>query len=179
MPSTPDRAHLLFLLDTGYEKASWHGTNLRGSIRGLSLTQAAWRPAPRRHNIWELVVHAAYWKYAAWRRLTGAVRGSFPEKGSNWFERPVDMSTTAWRADVALLHDMHRALRAAVEASSDQHLRHTVARSRVSNMALVTGVAAHDLYHAGQIQLLKRLSTLDLGARRRRPDEAKKRSSSR
>ena len=70
------------ILDAGYNRPSWHGTNLRGSIRGLSPEQAAWRPARTRHNIWELVVHSAYWKYTAWRRLTGADRGSFPLEGS-------------------------------------------------------------------------------------------------
>ena len=54
----------MILLDEAFDRRSWHGTNLRGSIRGLPRSTAAWRPAPDRHNIWELVVHAAYWKYA-------------------------------------------------------------------------------------------------------------------
>jgi hypothetical protein len=71
----PTLVDLLFLLDSAYDHVSWHGTNLKGSIRGLSPHRAAWRPGGTRHNIWELVVHAAYWKYVAWRRLTGAARG--------------------------------------------------------------------------------------------------------
>src|SRR5512143_3805233 len=98
---------LLFLIDTAYDHLSWHGPNLRGSIRGLTPQQAAWRPGPHRHNIWELVVHAAYWKYVAWRRLTGATRGSFATEGSNWFVRPQPGATTAnaLQADVAMLAD--------------------------------------------------------------------------
>ena len=69
---------LLRILDEAFDQRSWHGTNLRGSIRGLTPDAAAWRPAPGRHNIWELVVHAAYWKYAVRRRLLGEKRGSFP-----------------------------------------------------------------------------------------------------
>ena len=153
-----DIAHLLFLIDTAYDHVSWHGTNLRGSIRGVTPTQAAWRPAPRRHNIWELVVHAAYWKYVAWRRLTGAPPGSFAEDGSNWFARPKDVSLNAWKADVDLLAEMHRTLRAAVAAINPRDLDRPVKKaSRMTRRALITGVAAHDLYHAGQIQLLKRL----------------------
>lgn len=149
---------LLFLIDTAYDHASWHGTNLRGSIRGLSPQQAAWRPAANRHNIWELVVHAAYWKYAAWRRLTGARRGSFPLTGSNWMVRPQQMTVQAWKADIALLDEMHRTLRAAIADLSVADLQRKAPRSTVTNLALVTGVAAHDLYHAGQIQLIKRLA---------------------
>ena len=66
---------LLVLLDTAYNQTSWqHGPNLRGSLRGVSLDAAAWRPRPGAHNAWELLVHAAYWKYVVWRRLTGAAR---------------------------------------------------------------------------------------------------------
>jgi len=155
MPS--DFHQLLSIVDAAYDRKSWHGTNLRGSIRGLSVRQAAWRPSPRRHNIWELVVHAAYWKYAALRRLTDAPRGSFPLKGSNWFTRGESLDERAWRGDVALLDRTHRSLRAAVAQLSSSALAKTPAGSTVSNFALLSGVAAHDLYHAGQIQLLKRL----------------------
>lgn len=151
---------LLFLIDTAYDHVSWHGTNLRGSIRGLTPQQAAWRPGPRRHNIWELVVHAAYWKYVAWRRLTGAARGSFAEAGSNWFVRPRPKAATAqaWRADVEVLADAHRTLRGAVAALDPSGLDRPIGpRSKTTRRALVTGIAAHDFYHAGQIQLLKQL----------------------
>jgi uncharacterized damage-inducible protein DinB len=149
---------LLAILDQAYDQPSWHGTNLRGSIRRVSSTAAAWRPAPRRHNIWELVVHAAYWKYAAWRRLTGQPRGTFPFKGSNWFQRPAEMTERAWRSDKALLDEMHASLREAVAQLSPRALHSKQGGSKVSNLSLLSGVAAHDLYHAGQIQLLKRLS---------------------
>jgi uncharacterized damage-inducible protein DinB len=145
------------LLDTAYDKASWHGPNLRGSLRGVSLDAAAWRPQPGAHNVWEVLVHAAYWKYVAWRRLTGAARGSFPLEGSNFFERPVQRTATAWRADLRLLHSVHCDLRAAVAATPARALETRLPGSKVTRLRLVTGVAAHDVYHAGQIQLLKKL----------------------
>ena len=155
--SAPDLVQLLFLLDTAYDHVSWHGPNLRGSLRGVTPRQAAWRPAAGRHNIWELIVHAAYWKYAAWRRLTGARRGSFPLAGSNWLERPREMTPRALRADLELLDEMHRTLRGAAAAVAPRELDEASAQRGVTRRALLTGVAAHDLYHAGQIQLLKRL----------------------
>jgi len=148
---------VLFLLDTAYDRTSWHGPNLRGSIRGVSAAQAAWRPAPGRHNIWELVVHAAYWKYIAWRRLTGAKRGSFALDGSNWFLRPREVTERAWRADLRVLQDAHRTLRDAAASVSSSALRKRPPDGTATAQALLTGAAAHDLYHAGQIQLLKRL----------------------
>ena len=149
---------LLSIIDQAYNRQSWHGTNLRGSVRGMSSDLAAWRPAPDRHNIWEIVVHAAYWKYAARRRLTGQARGSFPLKGSNWFPRPQEATDKAWRADIALLDQMHSSLRDAVLHLPARQLYLTAKGSNVTNFALLSGVAAHDIYHAGQIQLLKKLS---------------------
>jgi DinB superfamily len=141
----------LALLDEAFERKAWHGPNLRGSVRGLSAKRAAWRPGPSRHSIWEIVVHAAYWKYAVRRRLTGQKRGSFAYPGSNWFARPSTPDEAAWRRDVARLGEEHRQLREVVARLSRADL------AREGRPRMIRGVAAHDLYHAGQIQLLKRL----------------------
>lgn len=150
-------ADLLTALDAAYNTRSWHGTNLRGSIRGLSAGQAVWRPAPARHNIWEVVVHAAYWKYTVVRRFTGAARGSFALKGSNWFERSDGSDERGWKRDVALLDEQHRLLRDAIASLPPRQLDRTPRGAKVSNFTLLSGIVAHDLYHAGQIQLIKRL----------------------
>ena len=147
---------LLTQLDQAYNSKSWHGTNLRGSIRGLTAVEFAWRPHPARHSIQEIVVHAAYWKYAVRRRLTGEKRGSFPLKGSDWFGRdPADVEL--WSADVRLLDECHRTLREAVAALSPGRVQKDVGRSQTV-LFVVSGIIAHDLYHAGQIQLLKRMA---------------------
>jgi uncharacterized damage-inducible protein DinB len=160
---------LLEVLARAYNRRSWHGTNLRGSIRGLTAAQAARRPGEGRHNVWELVVHAAYWKYAVWRRLTGASRGTFKDKGSNWFDRPAPGHTTdaAWRRDVALLDAMHKDLVGAVSNLRDEDLARATPGSQVTSFELIAGIAAHDLYHAGQVQLIKRLTASSQTRKRR------------
>lgn len=147
---------LLNAYDRAYSRVSWHGTNLRGSIRGMTAARAVRRPAPGRHNIQEEVVHCAYWKYAVWRILTGAKRGSFPLEGSNWFERST-ADAAQWKADVVLLNAMHARLHDAIAALRRRDLR-AKGKGRFSKADLVAGIAAHDLYHAGQIQLIKRLT---------------------
>jgi hypothetical protein len=164
-PEGREVEQLLAIIDQAYNRTSWHGTNLRGSLRRVTPAQAAWRPSPARHNIWEIAVHAAYWKYAAARRFTGGARGSFPLKGSNWFRRPSagtrgEALAGAWKADLDLLDDMHDVLRRAVACLASRDLARTPPGKTVSNFALLSGIAAHDLYHAGQIQLLKRLARL-------------------
>jgi DinB family protein len=153
---------LLALIDEAFDHHAWHGTNLRGSIRGLTAAHAAWRPARGRHNAWELVVHAAYWKYTVRRRLTGEKRGSFALPGSDWFTRPQGAARgraleAAWKRDVALLVDEHRRLREVLARLPAAALDRKAPGSRTRIGVLVRGIASHDLYHAGQIQLLKRL----------------------
>lgn len=153
----PEIQLLLDIIDQAYERRAWHGTNLRGSIRGLTAGQAAWRPGPKRHNIWEETVHAAYWKYAVRRRILGEKRGSFPVKGSNWFRRPAENSENAWRADVALLDATHRSMREAIANLPSGRLHKIQGNTKYTYAQLIYGIGSHDLYHAGQIQLLKRL----------------------
>jgi hypothetical protein len=104
-------------------------------------------------------VHAAYWKYIVRRRLLSEARGSFQLEGSNWFRRPIGPEGTEkeWKADRQLLADTHRTLREAIAGFNPKQLYDTPDGSKVSNIDLITGIVAHDLYHAGQIQLLKRL----------------------
>lgn len=147
---------LLDLLDEAFDKKSWHGPNLRGSIRGVTAEQAAWRPGPKRHNIWELTLHAAYWKYVIRRKITGEKRGSFTLPGSNFFERPTELSEAAWKLDIDVLTSEHEALRHTVAKLS---LPQADPKSGTSLLHLIRGAAAHDFYHAGQIRLLRRLQT--------------------
>ena len=142
---------LLANLDEAFDRKGFHGTTLRGSLRGLSVEETLWRPGEARHNVWELAVHCAYWKYAVRRRLTGEKRGSFPLKGSNFFASPETADGGAWREALRLLDSEHSRLRATIDSLPK------AAFGEMKRVRLMYGVAAHDLYHTGQIQLIKRL----------------------
>ncbi len=148
---------LLNLLDEAYNRAAWHGPNLRGSIRGVKAQEASLLPKTGRHNIWEIVVHCAYWKYAVRRRLSGEKRGSFSLSGSNWFARPILQTEKALRDDVAILDEEHRLLRATVASFPPELLNRRAHGSKSPARRLIAGIALHDVYHAGQIQLIKKL----------------------
>jgi hypothetical protein len=89
--------------------------------------------------------------------LAGEKRGAFPVKGSNWFARPVSPTEAAWRGDLALLDGEHRKLRKAVGNLMGGELAKKPRGSKYTTGNLVYGVASHDVYHTGQIQLMKRL----------------------
>lgn len=151
----PEISVLLASLAEAFDKKSWHGPNLRGSLRGVTAQQAAWRSGQGRHNIWELALHAAYWKYVVRRRIAGEKRGGFVLKGSNFFPRPAELSEAAWKHDLAILEAEHAALRETI-AKIPAALRKDPVKWRAT-MFLVRGAAAHDVYHAGQIRLLRAL----------------------
>lgn len=152
-----ERALLVTLVDEAFNKSAWHGPNLRGAIRRVTPLQATWRPRPGRHNIAEIVVHCAYWKYAVRRRICGDKRGSFALKGSNWFELPQRIMKKQWTEYVALLDAEHMALREAL-ATAPWAMLCTSSKGRTKGPAPhVYGIALHDAYHAGQIRTLKAL----------------------
>ena len=102
-------------------------------------------------------MHAAYWKYIVRRRLRSEKRGSFDLKGSNWFPVLAPLTETTWRQYLQLLDRAHRDMRAVVVELPHERLGDKPGGSKVSNASMISGIAAHDLYHTGQIQLLKRL----------------------
>ena len=148
---------LLDVVDRAYDKKSWHGPNLRGALTRVTAEEALWRPGKGRHNIWELALHTAYWKYAVRRRLVDEKRGSFPLKGSNWFAVPTSLDETKWKEAKALLEQQHQLVREAILAVSVADLPKIPPGAKVPNVEIIYGLAAHDVYHAGQIQLTKKL----------------------
>jgi hypothetical protein len=148
---------LLEIMDQAFDRRGWHGTTLRGALRGVTPGEALWRPGPDRHNVWELAIHAAYWKYAVRRRLAGESAGSFERKPSNWPAIPEPPDLKAWKRDLALLEAEHQKLRQVVSGLSAVDLERRSPKGVWTYAEEIHGVAAHDLYHTGQIQLIKRL----------------------
>jgi len=148
---------LLEIYDQAFDRPAWHGPNLRGSIRGLTPRELLWRPSPKRHNIWEIILHTAYWKYALHRKFTGGKRGAFPHARSNWPRLPEKADEAAWKSDLKLLLELHRLLRDDIQNLPASALTQRAPQSKYRYARLIYGIASHDLYHAGQIGLLKRM----------------------
>ncbi|HXG45655.1 MAG TPA: DinB family protein [Gemmatimonadales bacterium] len=156
---SPFPALLVSLIQPAPGRRSWHGgpTPL-GALRGVTAEQAAWRPAPGRHSIWALALHLAYWKYAVRRILERRPRGGFPRRPANWPRPPAEATEADWARDVALLRDEHERLLAAARRISPRQLgRRPPGKRSWTRGELLTGIALHDAYHTGQIQMLKRL----------------------
>ena len=148
---------LLEQMDQAFKGPAWHGPALLGTLRGVSAETALRRPAEGRHNIWELVLHAAYWKQIVRRRITGDDSIEFPRSPANWPTAPSRPSESQWKADKALLKREHALLRAAVAKLSSAELKRKGKGTRWRRETEIVGIASHDLYHGGQIGLVKRL----------------------
>jgi len=149
---------LVQVLEGAFTARGWQGATLSGAIRGLGPREALWRPGPGRHNVWELTLHAAFWKHIVRLRIEGRPGSErFPRAGRNFPRLPERCDGKAWRADVALLRREHKLLTRTVRRLPASRLDARVGKSRWSVAEVVFGLAAHDLYHTGQIQLLKAL----------------------
>ncbi len=156
--ATPMMDLLLWNLQPPPGRRNWHGgPSPAGALRGVSAEQAAWRPTPRRKSVWEMALHIAYWKYTVRRHLGGS-EARFARSPANFPAQPDPAGEAAWAEDVALLRSEHARLIEAVRALSERRLGAVPPRGkRWTYGELVLGIAAHDAYHTGQIQLLKRL----------------------
>lgn len=138
---------------------AWHGgVTPGGALRGVNAAQARWVPAPRRHSIWALTLHIAYWNYAVRRHLERQEIPRFPRSPANWPAAPAVADEAAWRADRALLMEQQRRFVEAVSRFDPAKLyRRPPGGKKWTYGDLILGILAHDAYHTGQIQLLKRL----------------------
>ena len=155
----PRIREILNLLDPPAGKRLWYGgAGVTGSLRGVTPEQAAWRPAPKRHSIWELTLHLAYWKYAVRRIIDDLPHGTFPRSPANWPAVPKPADARHWKADRALLRSEHEQLVETVQTIVPARLDDSAPGSANYRVAdLLFGIVSHDLYHVGQIQILKRL----------------------
>jgi uncharacterized damage-inducible protein DinB len=144
-----------------HEEDAWHGTPLRQILAEVDEIQASWRPFEGVQTIWELVLHMTAWKNEVRRRLGGAPAGVPPE--GDWPHPPASPEAQAWRQAVGALEDAQRALVEAVlrvppsmllAPTSDPRDRET--GQGVSHYILLHGIVQHDVYHSGQIALLRK-----------------------
>ena len=142
-------------LHRAYTGHAWHGPALRQLLRGVTPKQAAARPLRRAHTIWELVLHVTAWKGAVLRRLQGKALSLSPAQNFP----PMPKATPAnWNSALAALQAAQDDLHRAVAALPDSRLRKIVPGKRYTVYFMLHGLVQHDLYHAGQIALLKKAS---------------------
>jgi hypothetical protein len=143
-------------------KRLWYGgASLFGTLRGMDAEQASWQAPGHDHSLWQLVLHCAYARYSIRRTLTGnPVRGGFPRQGGYWAHLPETINAGTWKADIVLLKDEHQRLVEAVQDFDPLRLDEQSPQS-CKYIDLLWGMVMHDLYHVGEMQVLKRLYRLE------------------
>lgn len=140
-------------LRRAYEGVAWHGPSLREILAEVTANQAQARPVAGAHSIWEIVLHIAAWEDAVRRRLEADPAPVSEEK--DW-PAVTDTSEGAWKNALAALEAGHLRLREAISRLTDDDLNNLVVGQEYSIYFMLHGVIQHDLYHAGQIALLKK-----------------------
>jgi uncharacterized damage-inducible protein DinB len=144
---------ILDQMDRAFSGDAWHGPSLMSLLEGVSAEGASKHAVRGAHSIWELVHHIGAWNTIVRRRLEGNTAAVTAEQ--DW--PPVrDASETAWKRALEVLSESRAALRTVAENLRDDQLEEKLAGSSVSRYAILHGVIQHDLYHAGQIAILKK-----------------------
>ena len=138
-----------------YEGGAWHGPSVKEVLEGVTAAQAARRPIAAAHSIWEIVLHVAVWQEIVGRRLTGEPGREVPPEED--FPPVQDTSEAAWAAALDRLATAHAGLLRAMEGVRDDQLDQApAAQVPRSRYVLLHGAAQHDIYHAGQIAVLRK-----------------------
>ena len=151
-----ETARIADQLRRAFSGDAWHGDSLLEILDGVTAAQASARPIPHAHTIWELVLHIAAWDGAVRRRLGGEAVALSDEQN---FPPVKDTSETAWRKTMEHVRHVHDELVNAVSEFPDSRLGDRVPGKQGSHYNyyyMLHGVAQHELYHAGQIALLKK-----------------------
>jgi len=145
------------IIEEAYYKKAWHGPNLHSSLKGVTADDSLRRPSKDRHNIYEITVHSSYWVYRVIQRIRRNREIKFPLKGINWFESPNTLSEAEWKKQKKLLNELHEELYSLVLDLIDEDFLIKADGEKQKISMLLIGIAMHDVYHAGQIQLVKKL----------------------
>jgi hypothetical protein len=151
--SVVDASTLARIAQEGYGPGAWHGADLKAALEDVTPELAYWRPKPGRHNIAEIAVHHAYTARSVRERLTGKAAEPFVLKGEDWFDL-ANESTLAWSEILELVTTQQRKLDTAI---ADLGNGRAQPAEDVKPFDVVLGITCHAVYHAGQIQLIKRL----------------------
>jgi DinB family protein len=146
------------ILNEGYGPGAWHGADLKAAIADVSSETAFWRPGAARHSIAEIALHHAYCVHSVRAKLSGLDAEPFVLEGDDWFALP-DPSKLPWSAivDVVEREQKHLSKLVAEIAAG----RATSPLPESERLDLVLGITCHAVYHAGQVQLIKRLETAE------------------
>lgn len=131
---------------------SWHGPAVLEVLKGVDAKQASYRPLENVHSIWEIAQHISAWEEVVLKRLQG---DRTPVTAAIGWERVNKTSEAAWQRMLELLEHRHIELEQAVGKLSDDQLdEQTIGENTI--YLLLHGIAQHDLFHAGQIAILKK-----------------------
>jgi hypothetical protein len=142
------------VLNEGYGANAWHGPEMKAAINDVPEALAFWRPGSDRHNIAEIAMHHAYYVHSVRGRLSEKAVEPFAFNGEDWF--PLADGRAVFWPDIAKLVDKEQARLREVVSGIDAG-RLVSPLSDADRFALILGITCHAVYHAGQIQLIKKL----------------------
>jgi len=145
MTSTESR-----ILSEAWGPGAWHGADLKAAVADVTPAVAFWRPAAGRHNIAEIALHHAFFARSVRSQVSGRPAEPFVLPGEEWFAVD-DENSISWAT-----------IQSTLESEQEQLTQLSSSPLGVTErFNLILGIACHAIYHAGQVQLIKRLRKAD------------------
>ncbi len=154
IPKGLDSRVMARIVEEGYGPGAWHGSDLKAALADVPAKLAFWRPAEGRHNIAEIALHHAYCARSVRGQLSGTTPEPFVVEGEDWFALP-DESRLAWPKVREVVEAEQGALARLLADIQSGRVKSALADGE--RFDLVLGITCHAVYHAGQVQLIKRL----------------------
>jgi uncharacterized damage-inducible protein DinB len=139
-----------------FEGSAWHGDSILELLADVNAKTAAVRPIKDAHSIWEILLHIAAWDDVVSRRIGGTAVTLTDELN---FPAVTDTSEAAWSQTIETTKKTHHELIRAVAGFPDSRLAEQVpgkTQNYYNFYYMFSGIVQHELYHAGQIALLKK-----------------------
>lgn len=158
------------LLCGAYDGLNWYGQPLLKMLDGVTATEAAQKPIPTAHSIWEIILHMTAWTREVARRLRGGT--DYEPEGGDWPSTP-RMSDQAWNSTLNDLASAHNELLRVLDSFPEDRLSELVQSERekqagINFYLMLHGLVEHNVYHSGQIVLMRKLIAEQTGG----PDKA-------
>jgi uncharacterized damage-inducible protein DinB len=148
-------ARIAYVLQQTYDGQPWHGSSVMSTLQNISVSQAYAHPLPDCHSIAELVKHVTAWRIFVWEKLRGNANYDISTPEQDW-PVTVDKTEASWQQSLVALEVSQQKLLEILSKAKDEKLAETVPGREYNFYFLLHGIIQHDLYHLGQMAMLKK-----------------------
>ena len=139
----------------------WYGSNIRSGLSGINAIQATHRVSSQ-HNVAEILHHMIQWKKFVLEKLKGNHHFDIALNSEDDWKQIDQLDNNSWKQMLETFEQVSTALVAQIKSNDDRLLNNIVPGRKYSYSKLIEGIRDHDIYHLGQIVIMKKIATHEI-----------------